>query len=183
MAKLSVWMPIKPLIVNQAFGIYNTAYIPLGFSRHNGVDMAVYDGEPGYAMMDAIVIETGENSTAGKYVKLRSVERVEAEGRTEYVCLMYMHGKQILVHEGMQVKAGDKLMLCDNTGFSTGHHLHVSAFFCNEKGVKKRIGNADTAYCFDFMPYWNKYYAIDAQKVLAMMHQLIALLQLWLSKI
>lgn len=182
MAKLSVWMPVKPLIVSQAFGIFNPAYKQFGFTKHNGLDMVVSDGQIAYAMVEGYVIDTGFNSGAGNYAKIETLKEVEAEGRTGTVCFMYMHAKEVLVRKGMVVQPGDPIMRCDSTGFSTGHHLHVSAFFIDAKEKKMRVGNKDTDYCFDWTLYWNKFYAQDAQKVLLILEQIKALLIQWLSK-
>lgn len=182
MAKLEVFLPVKPLVVTQAFGIYNPVYKQFGFTKHNGVDMAVSDGQPAYAPMDCIVIETGFNSGAGRYVKVNTLEPVQAEGKTGIVCLTFMHGKEIKVTKGQQLKAGDLLMYCDNTGFSTGHHLHVSAFFIDPGGYKMQIGDVDSDYCFDWSKYCNWFYAVDAQKVFAIYYKMIGVLKLWLAK-
>lgn len=182
MAKLEVFLPVKPLITTQAFGIFNPAYKPFGFTKHNGVDMLVNDGQPAYAPMDCIVIETGYNSGAGNYVKIKTLEPVEAEGTTAVVCLMFMHGKEIKVARGEHLKAGDLLMLCDNTGFSTGHHLHVSAFFIDSEYRKMQVGSVDTDWCFDWSKYCNWFYAVDAQKVFAIYYKIINALKLWIAK-
>ena len=120
-------MPVKPLGVNQAFGVYNPAYQQFGFTKHNGIDMWTWSGQPAYAMCDGYVLAVGENSGAGKFVIIRTTEPVEAEGFTGLVAFHYLHAKEIKVKKGQMVKAGDLVMLCDNTGFSTGEHLHVSA--------------------------------------------------------
>lgn len=182
MAKLSVFWPVKPYRINQAFGIFNPAYKQFNFTHHNGIDMATYDGQPAYAMCDSYVVNVGENSSAGKFARIRTIEPVDAEGRIGLVGFTYMHGKEIKVVKGQMLKAGDLVMLCDNTGFSTGHHLHVSAFFISPSGEKQRIGRKESDYCFDFTPYWNKYYAEDAQKVFALYYQVLSLLRTWLNR-
>lgn len=177
MARLSVFMPVKPLWINQAFGIFNPAYKQFGFTRHNGVDFQVVDGQLAYAMCDGYVTDEGQNAGAGKYVRFRTAEPVEAEGRTGVVEFVYMHARKTLVKKGQYLKAGDVIMECDNTGFSTGHHLHVSAYFVSPSGKKLRVGSKETDYCFDFMPYWNKYFAVDAQRVLSILYKILALLK------
>lgn len=177
MQKLSVYWPVKPLIVTQAFGIFNPAYKQFGFTNHNGLDLLVVDGQEAYAMFNGLVSEVGENSGAGKYVKIRTVGPVEVGNDSGVVCLMYMHGKEILVKEGQSVAPGDLLMRCDNTGFSTGHHLHVSAFFVDSNGKKLRRGVPQTDYCFDWVPYCNRFYSEDAKTVLSLYMRVIELLR------
>lgn len=183
MSKLSLFWPVKPLVVSQAFGIFNLAYKQFGFTKHNGIDMPVKDGQIAYAMCDSYVADTGYNDGAGNFVRLETEEEVEAEGKKGRVGLMYMHAKKVLVQKGQTLLAGDPVMECDNTGFSTGHHLHVSAYFVNEKGKKLKQGDKETDYCFDWSKYWNKFYAEDAQKILSLFNQVINLLTSWLSKL
>lgn len=177
MSRLSVFLPAKPLIVTQAFGIFNPAYERFGFTCHNGIDMAIHDGQEAYAMLDGVVSEVGENDGAGKYLKIRTVGPVELANDSGVVCFMYMHGKEILVKQGQEVRAGDLVMRCDNTGFSTGHHLHISAFLVDSNGRKVRRGNPATDYCFDWYPYCNRFYAEDKKTLLALYMRVVELLR------
>jgi murein DD-endopeptidase MepM/ murein hydrolase activator NlpD len=165
MSKLELFYPVKPLITTQAFGIFNPAYKQFDFSYHNGWDYATTHGQIAYAMCDGIVTDVGENGGAGKYVRYKTAEAVEAEGALEVVEFMYMHAEKQLVKKGQYVKAGDPLIVCDNTGFSTGPHLHISAYFINPAGKKIRGRFAKTDYCIDFSKYYNRYFAVDAQKI------------------
>jgi Membrane proteins related to metalloendopeptidases len=177
MPPFSVYYPIKPLIVTQAFGIFNPAYERFGFTYHNGIDMALNGDKIAYSMCKGIVIDAGYNDGAGNYLKIRTNDKVAAEGKVGYVCLMYMHGEKLLVKKGQQVFLGTPIMVCDNTGFSTGEHLHVSAFFVNEYGTKEPWGRADSDYCFDWSKYCTRYFAQDAETLLRLLQKLLLLMQ------
>src|SRR3990167_5835535 len=140
MSKLELFFPAKPYNVTQAFGIYNPAYLQFGFELHNGADFTIEPDGLVHAMCDGEVTETGFNSGAGNFVRYKT-EPMEAEGRTGVVEFMYMHGKEILVKKGDKVLCGDSLMIADNTGFSTGPHTHISAYFIGSNGLKISINN------------------------------------------
>ena len=161
--KLELSYPAKPYVVTQKFGIKNSAYEQFGFSRHNGEDFRVDADGIVVAMCRGVVIRTGDNPTgAGKYVEYRTLEPVEAEGSTGHVAFTAMHGERILVKPGDSTWAGTPLMVADNTGFSTGPHTHISAYFVDPTtGFKIENGNKETNHCFDFSKYYNGFYADD----------------------
>jgi murein DD-endopeptidase MepM/ murein hydrolase activator NlpD len=179
---LELFYPVKPLKVNQAFGIFNPAYEKFGFNRHNGIDYATTHRQPVYSMCDGVVTEVKNYpSGAGKAVRVRTLSPVEAEGVNRYAEFMYMHADEVKVVEGQKVKAGDLLTFADNTGFSTGTHLHISAYFVDPAKQtafnKLKVGDETTDYCFDFSKYYNGYYAADATKVFGIFNQIISLLK------
>ena len=156
--KLELYYPAKPYEVTQAFGILNPSYNQFGFTRHNGIDFRVDADGIVRAMCDGYVYDVGFNNGAGNYVRYHTLKPVEAEGRTGTVAFMYMHAKENLVKVGQEVKAGDAIMVADNTGFSTGPHTHISAYFINEL-YEKIDGNPETDHCFDFSKYYNGLYS------------------------
>lgn len=181
MPKLELFYPVKPVRINQAFGIYNPAYEQFGFTHHNGIDYATVADQTAYAMCDGIVSEVGTQKGAGNFVRYRTVGKVEVQGRLEWVEFMYMHAAKVLVKKGDIVKAGDPLIICDSTGFSTGNHLHISAYYLTPLGAKARVGWEGTNWCFDFSRYYNNFFAEDAQKVFSLYYQIIALLRSYLK--
>jgi murein DD-endopeptidase MepM/ murein hydrolase activator NlpD len=183
MSKLELFYPAKPYVVTQAFGLLNSSYKDngLNFIKHNGVDFRVDTDGIVRAMCDLKVYEVGENSKAGKYVRLKTTTPVQAEGKTGTVAFMYMHADRHLCKEGDILKAGDPVIVADNTGFSTGPHTHISAYWINEQN-QKIPGDPEVDDCFDFAPYYNKYYADDAQQVLGILKAILALLKGFLKK-
>ena len=161
---LELSYPAKPYKIRQGFGIFNPAYEQFGFNRHNGIDFAVDSDGIVVAMCKGVVRETGYNAGAGNYVRYRTKEMVRAEGYVGYVEFMVMHAKTILVKAGDEVMCGTPLIVADNTGFSTGPHTHISAYFLDLKaGLKMEIGSKDSDWCFDFSKYYNDKFADDVK--------------------
>lgn len=173
--KLELFYPAKPYRITQAFGISNPSYNQFGFSKHNGIDFGLDADKIVRAMCDGEVYEVGFNNGAGNFVRYKT-STVEAEGKRGRVAFMYMHAEKCLVTKGQKVKAGDPLIIAGNTGFSTGPHTHISAYFINELDEKVPL-NPETDHCFDFSKYYNGYYADDAQKVIGIYKQILSLLK------
>ncbi len=162
--KLSLFYPAKPYNITQAFGILNPSYNQFGFTKHNGIDFTVDTDGIVNAMCDGVVYEVGYNAGAGNFVRYKTNVPVEAEGKTGYVAFMYMHAEKQLVKTGDQILAGDELIVADNTGFSTGPHTHISAYFIDNKTNIKLVGDPQTDHCFDFAKYYNGKYAADIKE-------------------
>ncbi len=82
---------------------------------HYGLDLAQPTGEPIYAAFDGVVRISKRNKSYGNLVILH-----HANGLETY----YAHMSQRNVVAGQQVKSGDVIGLCGNTGRSFGSHLH-----------------------------------------------------------
>ena len=130
MPKLKLYYPLERIFVTQNFGECMASvcqgYKDMGLKGHNGIDYIAKDGTPVYASHDGTVVFAGEDGTAGLGVVIRTDEEVEFLDRTAYAKTIYWHLKvgSICVHAGSKVKVGDKIGEADNTGFSTGSHLH-----------------------------------------------------------
>lgn len=82
---------------------------------HYGLDLALKTGEPIYAAFDGVVRISLFNRSYGNLVVIRHNNGLE----TYYAHLSKRH-----VTPGTQVRAGDIIGLCGNTGRSHGSHLH-----------------------------------------------------------
>ena len=82
---------------------------------HYGLDLAQPTGEPIYAAFDGVVRISRLNRTYGNLVIIHHSNGLET---------YYAHMSKRLVHAGDQVKSGDLIGLCGNTGRSYGSHLH-----------------------------------------------------------
>ena len=82
---------------------------------HYGLDLAQPTGEPIYAAFDGVVRISKDNASYGKLVIIH-----HANGLETY----YAHMSRRDVVAGQQVKSGDIIGLCGNTGRSHGAHLH-----------------------------------------------------------
>ena len=130
-----IFQPIRPFHINQKFGenlacvstdgknrvVTKTgATCPAGFKSlygakgHGGLDLRAYHGQEVYASHDGTVYQIDTDPKSGLDVRL------EGDGiRTIYEHLM---GYQVKV--GQAVKTGDLIGWADNTGYSSGDHLH-----------------------------------------------------------
>ena len=82
---------------------------------HYGLDLAQPTGEPIYAAFDGTVRISKYNRSYGNLVIIHHPNGLET---------YYAHMSKRHVQPGQQVKAGDVIGLCGNTGRSYGSHLH-----------------------------------------------------------
>lgn len=126
--KLKLYNPVKHIMVTQEFGTLNPLYTGVTTNgRHNGVDMVAFDGAPIYASHDGRVTFTGYDGSGGLGIVIRTNEKFEdIEGKPTYWKTIYWHLQKgsILVTGGQQVVRGQQIASADNTGLSTGSHLH-----------------------------------------------------------
>ena len=111
-----------------------------GEEGHKGVDFPANEGTDVYAVADGVVMdirETVGNGTGddfGNFVLIRHHDRHyvrhnngQAIGQMGYVYSIYAHLSQdsVVPNEGDAVIAGEKIAEVDDTGNSTGNHLHL----------------------------------------------------------
>ena len=105
--------------LTQKFGENPASYAQFGLKGHNGLDFGVPTGTEIVATHSGKVIEaTNDPSGYGLYVKIEN----DLEGS------LYAHLKEFKVKVGDQVSEGQILGLSDNTGNSTGPHLHFGYY-------------------------------------------------------
>lgn len=90
------------------------------YSIHNGVDIGAYTGDPIVSFSDGQVREVGENRDFGNYLYIEHLNGVTS---------FYAHCSSILVKEGQQVTAGERVALVGQTGQATGPHLHFELLY------------------------------------------------------
>lgn len=99
----------------QGFGENPAIYSRFGMKGHNGHDYALPTGTPVLAPHDGKVVEATNDPTGyGNYLKVES----DIEGS------VLAHLQKFAVSVGQDVKEGQVIGYSDNTGFSTGAHLH-----------------------------------------------------------
>lgn len=177
MKKLELSYPVKPklypsiqnTIFNQKFGDNRTdLYRKLGMLGHNGLDLFAQDGEPVCAAHDGVVTYAGLDGSNGNLVVVLTNEKFDYKDGQAYYKSLYGHIKTgtYKVTAGTKVKKGQLLALADNTGMSTGSHLHFGL-----KPVEK--GEADWQWwnieqnlgyngAIDPMPFFDGNYAVDS---------------------
>src|SRR6266508_1547512 len=126
--------------ITQYFGENPQIYKQWGYAGHNGVDFGIPNGTPIMAASDGAVDKVGfEDGGYGNFVKVS-----HTDGGTKYYTY-YAHLQSASVKAGQKITAGTVVGLSNNTGASTGPHLHF--------GIK--IDGQNSAYkgYLDPMPY------------------------------
>jgi hypothetical protein len=161
--------PVKPYVVNQHFGNKDPKYTGLGLVGHNGVDLRTWHGQPVYAAHDGIAVhEVDDKGGWGVVV------RDEREGfKTIYwhFCNSVKEPQFKSPLEGLGdvvVKRGDLIGHADNTGLSTGDHLHFGKKLIAQGEPGGAWYNVDqhNGYmgAIDPEPYFDGTYAEDVNK-------------------
>lgn len=119
---MTLQYPVRHVFITRSWGVNGHIYSRFGFKGHNGVDYRLFD-EAGnrsseavlYAPHDGRVLEARNDPDGyGLYLKIESAR----EGS------ILAHLKSFSVKVGDEVKQGQVIGVCDNTGWSTGAHLH-----------------------------------------------------------
>jgi murein DD-endopeptidase MepM/ murein hydrolase activator NlpD len=114
MSNISLIFPVQGSIT-QYFGENPGFYAQWGYPGHNGVDFGIPDGTPVVAAAAGTVEKVGfENGGYGNYVKLN-------HGAFQ---TYYAHLQGAAVGAGQKVQQGTVVGFSNNTGASTGPHLH-----------------------------------------------------------
>jgi len=125
--KLTLQYPVKNVTVNQKFGENDTPiYAQLNMKGHNGIDYHAPDGTPVLAAHDGTITYAGLDGSNGNLVVIMTDTMFEYGEGQAYFKTLYGHLKTgtFKVTAGDKVKAGQVIALADNTGASTGSHLH-----------------------------------------------------------
>ena len=130
---MQILRPLRTNVITQKFGENKLSiYRQIGMLGHNGIDMACWRGEPIYHSADFEgKAKTEIDMKGGIGVDIISSEKFE-DGY--YRKLRYWHFKKLAVYDGQIIKMGDLIGWGDNTGMSTGNHLHLGFKRCNENG-------------------------------------------------
>ena len=105
--------------ITQYFGENPQIYSQWGYAGHNGVDWGIPNGTPIVAAADGTVDKVDfEKDGYGNFVKMSHID-----GTTKYYTY-YAHLQSTSVKVGQKITAGTVVGLSNNTGASTGPHLH-----------------------------------------------------------
>ncbi len=135
--------------LTQGYG--NTGFTSLGYSFHNGIDLAAPAGQPIYSAADGVVAncDTGE-AAYGNWCTIR--HNVETASGQRDIITLYAHMTTLKVRAGQAVKQGDLVGYEGNTGNTTrliygphrGFHLHFTV--CDAKGYAVTKGQHTAIY-------------------------------------
>lgn len=127
--------------VTQTWGVNEQNYVQFGLKGHNGIDYGLPTGTVIIAPHSGKVIEVAYDQYGyGNYIKIEN----DVEGS------ILAHLQQQDVSVGQEVKEGDRIGLSNNSGNSTGPHLHWGYF---RKPRDKADGFSGTINPF---PYLNE---------------------------
>lgn len=104
--------------ISQLFGEPGKMYSDMGLKSHNGIDFACPTGTEILSCTDGVVEFVGEDSAAGKGIYI-----IGKIGDKMYR-LIYWHLQSFKVNVGQSVASGEVIGISNNTGRSTGSHLH-----------------------------------------------------------
>jgi murein DD-endopeptidase MepM/ murein hydrolase activator NlpD len=145
------FQPVKPFHINQAFGdnkacidnvtnkvfskspFLNETVCPSGsrsvysnMDGHNGIDLTAQKWQKVYASQDGEVIEVCTEEARGFGISIITDSKYLCNETGTYEHFVYRNWHLIAmdVNVGDKVKVGDLIGYADNTGFSSGDHLH-----------------------------------------------------------
>lgn len=148
--KLVLQPPVSYVKINQRFGNVAPMYTKIGLKGHNGIDYYAPDGTPVMAAHDGTIVYAGLDGSNGNLLVIMSDAMYDHDGGQAFVKTLYGHLKtgKIFVTVGVKVKAGQVIAHADNTGMSTGSHLHFGMKWV-EKGEENWLFwniNQDNGY-------------------------------------
>ncbi len=162
--KLTLSLPVTPVSINQPFGNPDPKYRELGLPGHNGIDFLTYHGQPVYAPFDGKAYYEIDDH-GGHGVVITTNEQFEYNDRKAYfkVILWHLCDYQREPHyrspvvgstysKRKDVGRGDIIGYADNTGYSTGTHLHFGIKPVSRNGANLEQDNG-YAGAIDPAPY------------------------------
>ena len=149
---MRILRPLRTNRITQGFGENKVPYYrEAGMLGHNGIDFVCWRGEPMYHSGDFVGIAKTEVDMAGGIgVDIISKEPFEDGFHRK---LRYWHLLKVAVYDGQEIRTGNLVGLGDNTGMSTGDHLHFGYKRCLKDGTAV---NKDNGYYggLDPEPYY-----------------------------
>ncbi len=106
---------------------YESLYKLSGLKGHNGLDLSASHGMPIYSAFDGWVEEVQTEEARGLGLGIVSTELypcTELNNANTQFKVRYWHLKSFEVEKNNPVKKGDLIGYADNTGYSSGDHLH-----------------------------------------------------------
>ncbi len=152
----------KPFVGNftpsQLFGQnFNDYYKAEGLLGHQGIDFPMPNGTPIISAVNGKVVAVTRDIAKGEGVAIISSDRFDYKGQECLLDTIYWHlmDKSIVVNVGDTVVIGQPLGLSNNTGQTTGPHLHFSIIPMATDGSRRALAGIGNGYkgCVDPTPY------------------------------
>lgn len=110
--------------ITQAFGARPEIYNKFGLPGHEGLDFMAPLGSEIYTVADGIVSDVRlDGNISPMQFPYGNQVRIQHDDGYETI---YAHLDQVVVVRGQFVRAGQLIALADNTGHSSGSHLHLT---------------------------------------------------------
>lgn len=179
--KLELYWPTKkPFYISQRFDEDKTRFNKeFGMKGHGGIDLYHAMGAfiidfPLYSPIDGEITYIENDVNLGLGIVIKSLEKYLYEGKEYYFKLRLWHlaKNSIVVRLGQQVKIGDYLGMADNTGFSTGTHLHIDGKPLNDDGSNAFQSNGYFG-AVDIEPYFQAMTAYEVKTNLSKIAEMI----------
>ncbi len=163
MPKLELPYEVKPHKVSQPWGNYDPVYLQFGFDWHNGEDCLPGKDSKVYAPFAyEVVWAKWMPNCGGNVLGIVSQDQYDGPKGPAYVLIDFLHLEAFKVKVGAKGKRGDLVAISDNTGFSTGPHLHTQYRWVTKKNGKFQDVEKNRANnSFDPEPYRTGTYAVD----------------------
>lgn len=125
--KLILCYPLNlPFTISQKFGGNQDFYKQYGLIGHNGWDLSVPNGTDVYATHDGEITYAGLDGANGVIVVMKTLQEYDYNEGKSFYKTHYGHLKSgsVIVTVGQKVKKGEKIAESNNTGASSGPHVH-----------------------------------------------------------
>mgnify|MGYP001563239806 CR=1 FL=1 len=125
--KIKLYRPVFKWIVTQRFGENALPlYKQLGMLGHNGIDVMAQNDWLVRSAHAGTVTQAGYDNSGGLGIVVTTDKMYNHHGIPTYFKTIYWHLKEgsLKIKVGDKVDIGTALALADNTGYSTGTHLH-----------------------------------------------------------
>ena len=125
---------IPGVYLTQTFSEHPEVYSQFGLKGHNGLDWGCPTGTPVYAPVDGELSFETETQNFGKGygMNARIFSPYIKDGATR---MEMVFGHLCQYGTPGSIKQGEQIALSDNTGFSTGAHLHFGIRLWNDSGI------------------------------------------------
>lgn len=135
--KLQLSYPLNEVIYTQMFGNPDKMYLDMGMKGHSGVDFLAYHGEPVYATHDGFATYQIDSAGGHGVVVITDKELDDVNGNPSLWKTIYWHLVDGLKEPKFKspfmdktgftpVKNGELIGYADNTGLSSGDHVHFA---------------------------------------------------------